>query len=114
MNLRSDNFLRDLKVCGKAVLWVLGLAVGLSHADAISNESRRTAVASLESRTLNFERNDGQYGVGPAFVSRGPSYYLTVAPTQVRVTLRKNSAAAAKPDGSLLVKTSGRSATAPC
>ena len=90
------------------MLCLLGLALAANHqAAAVQNESRRTTVATLENRTLNFERNDGQYGVGAAFVSRGPNYYLTLSPTQVRVTLRKAADRAVKPGAYQVVKTAG-------
>jgi hypothetical protein len=38
---------------------------------------------------LSFEANLGQYGPGPAFVSRGPAYGLTLAPTEVCVVVQK-------------------------
>jgi len=66
---------------------VLGFAV--EKVIAVQNEFGRISVATLQGRTLNFERNDGQYGDSAAFVSRGPNYHLELAPTQVRVTLRK-------------------------
>lgn len=93
MKLRTHNFYRSAIICGKALLYFLALSFAARMAIAASGESRRTSVTSPQRHTLTFERNDGQYGADSAFVSRGPNYYLSLTPAQVRVTLRKPNAA---------------------
>lgn len=87
------------------MLVALGLAGG--SLSAVQNDSKRTAASSLQERALHFESNHGQYGEGPAFVSRGPNYYLALSPTEVRVTLQKATSFPAADNSRRVARTPG-------
>jgi hypothetical protein len=61
------------------------LAPGLAAASGLATPQ------SYEHQPLSFEANLGQYGAGPAFVSRGPAYGITLTPTEVCVVLQKST-----------------------
>ncbi|MGC3961273.1 MAG: SBBP repeat-containing protein [Verrucomicrobiota bacterium] len=51
---------------------------------------RVTEPAVRKAQPLVFESNQGQYPATAKFVARGAAYYLTVAPTELRVTLQRS------------------------
>jgi hypothetical protein len=88
MNSRTKKFLPALRHCGKRWLGLVMLGLMTGATSAKTGEMLRAQVLSLvEDRPLSFEKNLGQYGAGAAFVSRGPTYHLSLSPTEVHVTL---------------------------
>jgi hypothetical protein len=73
---------RLMSLCVPALVGLL--ATGLAVASGLA------APQSYEQQPLSFEANLGQYGAGPAFVSRGPAYGITLTPTEVCVVLQKS------------------------
>lgn len=58
-------------------------------------------LAARNAQPLVFESNQGQYPATAKFVARGASYYLTVAPTELRITLQRSVPTAAVPAAQL-------------
>jgi hypothetical protein len=72
----------------RLMFWCVPALVGLFVPGAAAGWA---ASQSFEQQPLSFEANLGQYGAGPAFVSRGPAYGITLTPTEVGVVLQKTT-----------------------
>lgn len=68
--------------------WIVPALVGLLAPGAVAGLADSKVFAQ---QPLSFEANLGQYGAGPAFVSRGPAYGITLTPTEVSVVLQKTT-----------------------
>jgi hypothetical protein len=81
-------------VCGALLQLAATAALALGVAGTTTN-STALPVASRSAQPLVFESNQGQYPDTARFVARGAAYHLTLAPTQLRVTLQRPVPAAA-------------------
>ncbi len=68
--------------------WVCGALLSLPAVAALALGVTEPAVRNAP--PLVFESNQGQYPATAKFVARGAAYYLTVAPTELRVTLQRS------------------------
>jgi hypothetical protein len=75
-------------VCGALLQLAATAALALGVTGTTAN-SAALAVASRSAQPLVFESNQGQYPDTARFVARGAAYHLTLAPTELRVTLQR-------------------------
>jgi len=99
MKLCYQKFSQRTALSRNVLVCLLALGAGLGQALALPKDSPRAEILPAGRRALNFESNQGQYGDTAAFVSRGPSYYLSLSPAEVRVTLQKRLASSGGDSG---------------
>jgi hypothetical protein len=92
MNSGINNSFRAIATRARAILCVAAVSVTALLLVTDSNAAA-DRTANIASRPLSFEKNVGQYDNSARFVSRGPAYHLTLAPTEVFVTVRKSDRA---------------------
>lgn len=86
MNSQSHLQSGDWSGSFHLVKWFGLIVTAMTAIHAVSAESP-TLTRVMSDRPLTFEQNLGQYPDAAVFIARGPLYYLTLSPTEVRVTL---------------------------